>query len=102
VSDEELGFVPADWKIDLAEAKQDVERSGGALLPEQYDGALKGVAASPWKDCIFALYSLEALRNGLMLLDGMSEEGAEDFVCYNIVGVATEKEGPLFMVPVED
>ena len=102
MSEEEGGFVPAEWRIDRLEAKQDVEKAGGALLPEQYDGALVGIAASPFKDCIFALYSLESLRNGLMILDGMSEEGAEDFVCYNIVGVATEEEGPLFMVPVED
>jgi hypothetical protein len=102
MSDEKKEYAPAEWRIDLSEAKNEVEKSGGNLLPEEYDRALMGIAASPWGDPMFALYSLQGLRKALMEIHEMDEEGAEDFAYYNVCGVATRDGGPMFMVEVGD
>ncbi len=72
------------------------EQNPEALLADGFDTALVGTVRG-YGMAPVALYSYDACVRLLMERDGMSEEGAREFLEFNVLGAYVGEYGPMFM-----
>jgi hypothetical protein len=80
----------------------EVMGNGGAALPRSFDDALSGIVRMPFNGSVFAVYGLMRLGQVVAEQNEWSQEEGDEWVAYNIQCIATDEQGPLFMVEAGD
>jgi hypothetical protein len=80
----------------------EVMSNGGSVLSRSFDDALRGIVRMPFTGPVFAVYGLMRLGQVVAEQNEWSQEEGHEWVAYNIQSIATDEQGPLFMVEAGD